>query len=377
MSPRPLAHLAVFAALTTVAVACGGHAESVSPGTGSPPSTQPAPATPTCDAAAATDIEVSSNDVSGFPPYAASGCTLVYVNGAGALVARDLSSRAEITIAPATEHPRRPTVSADVVAWEADQNSRSVVRVLASAAGSTARTIEGAFASAGEPRASGSGVAFTAWKGPSSGDDTDVWLFDATTNEAHVVLGGPGQQRFADLSSAFVAASDFSEDPDGRYDHDAQDLSDVILFDRATGAVIKRALPGKQAFPMLADDGVLAYLSWSGIHPEPKFENYELRSGRIVGDPTADMSISKVVYAGAEPARPAVLGSIIEWIADPDGTTTLYRAPVDASGAPTAVKGLESFQLHAPAPTTAGFTILATSRVGANEVVPRLRAVPR
>jgi hypothetical protein len=299
------------------------------------------------------------------------------VNSAGALVARDLSTRAEVTIAPAAEHPRRPTVSAEVVAWEADQNSRSVVRVLASAAGSTARTIEGAFASAGEPRASGSSVAFTAWNGPSSADDTDVWLCDATTNEAHVVLGGPGQQRFPDLSSAFVAASDFSEDPDGRYDRDGQDLSDIILLDRATGAVTKRALPGKQAFPMLADDGVLAYLSWSGIHPEPKFENYELRSGRIVGDPAADLSISKVVYAGAEPARPTVVGSIIEWVANPDGTTTLYRAPVDASGAPAAVKGLESFHLHAPAPTTAGFTIVATSRVGASEIVPRLRAVPR
>jgi hypothetical protein len=381
MSRRSLESLAPFtclAAVTTLAVACGGHAESGSPGTVAPPSTQPAPAAPTCDAAAATDIAVSSNDVNGFPPYAVSGCTLVYVNGAGALVMRDLSTRAESTIAPATEHPRRPTVSSDVIAWEADQNTRSVVRVRAPAAGSTARTIEGAFASAGEPRASGSSVAFTGWNGPSPGDDTDVWLYDATTNEAHVVLGGPAQQRFPDLSSAFVAASDFSEDPDGRYDHDGKDLADIIVLDRATGVVTKRALPGKQAFPMLADGGVLAYLSWNGIHPEPKFESYELRSGPVLGDPAADKSISQVVFvAGSDPARPTVVGATIEWIANPNGTTTLYRAPVDASGAPTAVKGLESFHLRAPAPTTAGFTVLATSRIGASEIVPRLRAVPR
>lgn len=380
MSPTSL-RAASLAAVTTLAVACGGHAEGASPGTAPPSSTQPtpapSPATPTCDAAAATDIEVSSNDVNGFPPYAASGCTLVYVDGAGALVVRDLSTRAETTVAPATEQPRRPTVSTDVIAWEADQNGRSVVRVRASAAGSTARTIEGAFVSAGEPRASGSSVAFTAWNGPSPGDDTDVWLFDATTNEAHVVLGGPGQQRFADLSSTYVAATDFSEDPSGRYDRSANVLADIIVLDRGTGVVTRRALPGKQAFPMLADTGVLAYLSWSGIHPEPKFESYELRSGTVLGDPAADKSISRVVYAATDPARPIVLGATLEWIANPDGRTTLYRAPVDASGAPTAVKGLESFQLHAPAPTTAGFTVLATSRIGGSDGVPRLRAVPR
>ena len=368
----------------TLAAACGGQSASPSSGSSSggipgpgdmPPGGNPV----TCDASAAADIEVSSDDLNGFPPYAVAACTLAYVNRSGELVTRNLAAGpgvVETVIAPATEHPRRPTASPGLIAWEADDHSHSVVRVFKDG---LAKTIPGSFASAGEPRASGTVVAFTGWNGPSAADDTDVWLYDATSGDAHVVLGGPGQQRFADVSSAFVAASDFSEDPDGRYDNDGKDLADIIVFDRTTRAVTTRRSPGKQAFPMLADNGVLAYLAWNGIHPEPKFVDYELRTGKVLADPAADTRIAQVIYASSDYARPAVIGGTIEWIANPDGNTTLYRAPADGSSPPAAVKGLESFHLYAPAALNgaSGFTVLATSRVGSTEIVPRLRAVPR
>lgn len=376
--PTPLSNPARAAiwAIAGLAAACGGRADNVPPGssTGAPPGEAPPSPVTTCDPSAAADIEVSSDDLNGFPPYATAGCTLAYVNRAGDLVVRDLATRAESVVAPAAERPRRPTASAQVVAWEADESGHSVVRVRS---GGTVKTIEGAFASAGEPRASATSVAFTAWNGPLSTDDTDVGLYDATTAEVRMVLGGPGQQRFADVSSTHVAASDFSEDPDGRFDNDGKDLADIVVFDRATGALVKRPLPGKQAFPMLAEGGIVAYLAWNGVHPEPKFVAYELRSGQVGGDPLADAKIADVVYASTEYARPAVVSGTLEWIANPDGRTTLYRAPADGSSVPLAVKGLDDLRLYAPSPTSAGFTVLATSPVGSAAAAPRLRAVPR
>lgn len=331
-----------------------------------------------CNPSAAADIEVSSNDDNAFPPYATSACTLVYVSREGSLVMRDLSGNVEVTVAPAREHPRRPAVSPDLIAWEADEDGRSVVRVRAVTPGASARTLAGPFASAGEPRARGTTVVFTAWNGPTSGDDTDVWLFDsASGGEPRRVVGGRGQQRFADVDDAYVVATDFGEDPDGRYDADGTDLSDVVVLDRRTGVLVARALPGKQAFPMLADGGLLAYLSWATIHPEPKFQNYELRTGALLGNPAADRSISTVRYAGSNPARPSVIGRTLEWIEDPDGNTTLFRAPADGSSTPAPVSGLETLRLFAPAPTSAGFTVLATSALGATEGARRLRGVAR
>ena len=369
-----------LAALGSIATGCGGRADTTS-GSARPASTDPAPPgmpAATCEASAAADIEVSSGDLNGFPPYAVSGCALAYVSAAGDLVLRDLATRSETVIAPAAEHPRRPSASADLVAWEAEDQSHAVVRVRTSVAGVvTTRTIAGGFVSAGEPRASGSSVAFTAWNGSASTDDTDVWLYEAKTDDARVVLGGAGQQRFSDVSTAYVAASDFSEDPDGRFDNDGMDLADVIVYERATGAVVQRRLAGKQAFPMLADDGVLAYLAWTGVHPEPKFVAYQLRSGSINGDPRADRTVAEVSYASTDYARPALASGTLEWIANPDGRTTLYRAPADGSSAPVAVRGLEDFRLFAPSPSSAGFTVLATSRLSSSAFVPTLRAVAR
>ena len=365
---RPAVAFATFA-FSALCASCGSTTKDT-PGT-----TARAPA---CDPAAARDIEVSGEDLNGFPPYAVAACTLVYVSSAGALVARDLTNGTETSIAAASEHPRRPTASVDLIAWEADENGHAVVRVRASGA---VRTVPGTFASSGEPRASGTSVAFTAWNGPAATDDTDVWVYDAALGSAKVVLGGPGQQRFADISSKYVVATDFSEDPDGRLDNNGTDLADIIAFDRASGAITPRRLPGKQAFPMLGDNDVLAYLDWAAIHPEPKLVGYGLRSGAVLGNPAADRTIATVEYMSSEYARPAVAGGTIEWIANPDGITRLYRAPADGSGGPAVVTGLDDLRLYAPASTTSGadhgFTVLATSRSGAAELLPRLRAVSR
>jgi hypothetical protein len=373
----PVAAVGALVALGALG-ACGGRSDATSSGSSPRAAVDGGvvPAAVTCDASSATDIVVSSNDLNGFPPYAVAGCTLAYVNAAGDLVVRDLAAGTEAVVAPASEHPRRPAASTMLVAWEADEDGQSVVRIRA---GGVVQTARGAFQAAGEPRASGASIVFTAWNGPTTADDTDVWLYDATADEprARLAVGGPGQQRFADVSSDYVAVSDFGEDPDLRFDNDGKDLADVVVLERATGRIVPRRRAGKQAFPMLADGGVLAYLDWSGIHPEPKFVAYQLRSGAVLGDPAADRSIADVVYASSDYARPAVSRDMLEWIANPDGRTTLYRAPADGSTAALAVKGLEEFRLYAPSPTSAGFTVLAASRIGSAESLPRLRAVAR
>jgi len=67
------------------------------------------------------------------------------------------------------------------------------------------------------------------------------------------VFAGPGEQRFADVSAEYVVATDFSEDPDGKYDGEG-DLADIVVFDRATQTASKRVAEKKQAFPMLVDE---------------------------------------------------------------------------------------------------------------------------
>jgi len=379
MRPAPSIVLGLLAALA----ACGSPSSATDPASPASPApsstagaTPPGPA-PVCDPTKAEDIEVSGADRDGFPPYAVAGCTLAYVSGIGALVARDLVDGKETVLAGASERPRRPAVSSGVVAWEADESGHSVVRVRANGA---TRTVPGAFASAGEPRVSGASVAFTAWNGPQATDDTDIWLFDTTTGESRLALGGAGQQRFADVSAKYVVASDFAEDPDGRFDGNETDVADVVVLDRATGVISTRRLPGKQSFPILGDGDVLAYLTWGSIHPEPKLASYELRIGNVVGDVAADRALATVEYAGAY-ARPALAGGTLEWIANPDGVTRLYRAPLDGSSPPAVVRGLDDLRLYAPASTTGGtergFTVLAAAATQGLPALPRLRAVAR
>ncbi len=367
--------LAIATILAVGLVAGCGSTSSGGAVAGSSGTSGAAGAPPTCDASKADDLEVAGADRDGFPPYAVAACMLAYVNGAGDLRVRDLRSGTETTFAVAGEHPRRPAVSESVIAWEADENGHSVVRVRASGS-ADARTVTGSFVAAGEPRVSGAAVAFTAWNGPSDGDDTDIWLFDSATAETRLALGGAGQQRFADVSARYVVASDFSEDPDGRFDGNETDVADLLVLDRASGVVSARRLAGKQAFPILGENGTVAYLEWANIHPEPKLQAYAVKSGQLLGAPAADRTIATVQYVSTTYARPSLAGATLEWVANPDGVTRLYRAPVDGSAAADVVGGLEGLRLYAPA-SASGFTILAAAPKAVTPALPRLRAVAR
>lgn len=352
---------------------------ALTPDAGSPPATA-APAPPRCEASAATDISVASDDANGYPPYAIADCTLVYVDGTGALMLRDLSTKAETSLAPATEAPRRPAVAIDlteglrkpIIAWESSAGLR--VRY-----GDAVTTITGDFVRASEPRVRDRFVTFTGWKGASDADDCDVWLYDARTQAATMVVGGAGQQRFADVSGTHVVATDFSEDPDGKFDR-VNDAADLVVYDIASKTATRRAQPGKQAFPMLGTGDALAYLDWNEVHPQPKLQAFNLKAGTLT-NPAADRLVAFVEYTAAEPARPALAGNTIEWIANPNGTTSLFRAPIDTQALPARVEGLDSLYLYPPAPRAAaddpGFTVIGTIDYRETERVTRLRAVAR
>jgi hypothetical protein len=214
---------------------------------------------------------------------------------------------------------------------------------------------------------------FTAWV---TAADADVWLYDATTGVSQSIFSGPAEQRFADVSPQYVVATDFSEEgPDGKYDGQ-DDLADIVVFDRATGTVTKREAELKQAFPMIVNDSLLAYLAWPLVHPEPKLVAYEIRAGRIAGPVAEDEKIADVVLMTTEPVRPSTANGMIEWIANPDGTTALWRAPADRSSPPVKVAGLDGLHLYAPA-STSSFTVLASVPADRSGVAPQLRAVGR
>jgi hypothetical protein len=134
-----------------------------------------------------------------------------------------------------------------------------VVRVRA---GGANVSIVGSFDHAREPKASSDAVVFTGFLGTDDGSDSDVFLYDVAGKSVTQLQVEKGQQRFADVSAAHVAWSDFAEDPTGVYSGDGTSLADVVLYDRVTkkSQVIK--LTGKQAFPMLAVSGSVGFLDW-------------------------------------------------------------------------------------------------------------------
>jgi hypothetical protein len=384
-----------FFAVATLA-ACGGSTLEPAPG-GQPPGDVPPGGNPnrppaTCDAQAASNVAVSpiGLDGEGYPPYAVAQCSLVYVSTNRDLILRDLATGTETTIAPVDEAPEAPAVSIDpasgapVIAWQATINGQALVRLRFE--GKT-RTISGAFDNAIEPRVNGRRVVFTAYKGPKEAKldvDMDVWVHDAADGSTRVVFGGKAQQRFADINAKYIVATDFIEDPYGYYEpyrgsDKPENIADIVVYEIANGQVTTRKREKKQAFPVLGNDDVLAYLDWVLVHPQPKLEMYDLRGGRI-GDPASDRTIARVEYHSAA-VRPGMAGDTLEWIANPDGigTTELWRAKVTSDAPAQKVAGLENLNLFAPAPTLLGtkaFTVLAVTKP-ASDNEPLLRVVDR
>jgi hypothetical protein len=327
---------------------------------------------PTCTTLGAP-VAVAMDDLYGYPPYAAYGCRLAYVSSAsGALVLRDLTTGGEQTIALASEKPRRPTIALDVVAWEATDAATGKSQVRAYYNGS-ATTIDGSFDHAGEPRAADGVIAFTAWSAAADTSDTDVLLYVAADGHSETVAGGFGQQRFCDVSATRVAITDFSEDPDGTFNDDGNDLADIGFFDRTLKTYGVRKNPGKDAFPSIVSDDAFGYLHWGDHRPEPKFQAFTIAGGLIAGPAAADKSIADVTTEIF--VHPSGRYGEINWVvaSTTDGTFTLNRAPVDGSSAASVVPGLDG-TIGAPI-SAKGFTAVATIASGASTA--SLRAFAR
>jgi hypothetical protein len=317
-------------------------------------------------------LAVKAIDLEGYPPYAIDGCKLAYVSAtSGALVLRDLELDTEIEMAPASESPRRPTLSGDLLAWQSGEGATSTVRI---AFGGSARTVAGAFDHAGEPRARAGSVVFTGWLGSDDRSDTDVFIARQDGGPAELVLGGPGQQRFADVSESHIAVSDFSEDPSGVYSGDGTSLSDLVVLDRDGGPAQHKHASGKQAFPMLGARDRMVFLEWIGVHPVPKFQEYTIRAVELAALDAEPVTIASV-KSDRPTVRPVARDTFVEWVERPlDLASRLYRAEIDRPPAPSAVAGLEGLELFAPAAST-GFTVIAVQPLAGG--APTLRSVTR
>jgi hypothetical protein len=370
--------------LLALLAACGGSTGAVpAAGTdaGAPDAAAPpADAAPvTCSPSSVAGIALATSggpnplDPLGYPPYALDGCALLYVAPTGELLFRDLASGAEARLAAAEEAPRRPAVANGLMAWEATAQGKRVVRVVAN--GGAAVTLPGsgmaAIDHAGEPRVTEGAVVFTGWLGAADTSDTDVFLYTPADGKTTTALGGPGQQRFADVSADKVAVTDFSPDPAGVFDPSRLCQSDVVIVDRATLAATPRPLPGQEQFPILSGSHVV-YLHWL-IHPEPKLSQYALMVGDVGrADATQDANVKDVAGALVETntpyVRPSVHKTTLEWVDDVAGG--LFRRPVDLSAA--AVNPASGFTMVAAVATDA-MTVVTTPQ-GTAMV---LRAVPR
>jgi hypothetical protein len=286
-------------------------------------------------------------DPLGYPPYALDGCTLSYVaaEGMGALRLRDLATGNDLLLEPAAASPRRPTLAGELLAWEVELDGKSQVRVRYH--GET-RTLSGPFDHAGEPRATHDAVVFTAFLGAAPNDDTDVYLYDAIGNAVVPVATGPGQQRFADVSASHVAVTDFSEDPKGYFD-EFSSIADVLIVDRTSHESVVRKASGKQAFPLLGNSGTVAYLDWGAVHPEPKFSQFGLKSGKISLPVSMDSSlVDEDIHTDPAYVRPSLRGNYVDFVDTRSGQVGLYRTLVDGSSKPTQVPIAGSAQLLGP-----------------------------
>jgi hypothetical protein len=371
----------LLAALFLGACSSSSPADPPPPDTGSDAGSDAEPPAPTCSAASVDGIEVAPNDVYGgppyalgYPPYSIDGCLLAYlaaplgVETSGPLYLRDLATGAETLLEAASEEPRRPSIAGDVIAWEATIAGDRVVRVRA---GAETVTITGAFHHAGEPRAAEDGVVVTAWLGPTDLDDTDIFLFKIGEPEAQAIAPSPGQQRFPDISPTHIAFADFSEDPDGRFDENAFDLADVVVYDRLKELGSPRKREGKQAFPLLGAAGSIAYLAWGPMHPEPKFSAYELFVGDLAAAADADL-VAASITTSTPYIRPIARGALVEWVEWPiGGAASLWRRRADLSE--PAEQVLDGLALFGPS-ATAGITVVAAQTAAG---VMDLRGVAR
>jgi hypothetical protein len=292
------------------------------------------PASCGADAVAGLAVFSPSWDALGYPPYAIDGCTLVYVGtapSAGALRRRNLATGEDVLLDSAATHPRRPSVAGGVIAWERDGNGGSEVSVLVDA---PARTRH--FEHAGEPRATSDAVVFTRFSSALPNADTDVMLYEVETDAQSSVGNGAGQQRFADVSLTHVAFTDFAEDPKGYFD-EVSSIADVVIVERKSGERTLRSAPGKQAFPLLGSDGLLVYLEWGAVHPEPKFSEFTLKAGNLAAPVASDFNVKGEGTVSTNPAyvRPSLHGVHLDYIDDAFQMPKLYRSTLD-SAAPLA-----------------------------------------
>lgn len=330
---------------------------------------------PRCEPSAAQEIHVTNRDVYGpkqyslgYMPYAADGCSLLYVaasvdiDGYGDLRLRDLETNAESIIADATTFPRRPVLAGDWLAWEADVQGRALIHVHDRKEGKTF-VIDGAFDHATEPRISTTAVAFTAWNGPDTTSWTDVAMYDLATKEVEIIGQGIGQQRFADISDTHVAWTDFSEDPDVRFDENMSDLADIVIYDRQTKKTTTMPREGKQAFPLLGATGKLAFLDWNMVHPEPKLVAYDLRVADI-NDSLTNSVLVESVKTGVPYIRPAARGELLEWVQLVENVGfELWRMRADATAKPMRVVRAPSSVIVYPPAASDHITVVGIQNV--------------
>jgi hypothetical protein len=250
------------------------------------------------------------------------------------------------------------------VAWESDGPNGSQVHVRYSGG---AQLLEESFELAAEPRATNDAVVFTAFQADGATADTDVQLFEVTTQKLVPIATGAGQQRFADVSATHVAVTDFSEDPKGYFD-ELGSISDIIVIERATLERTVRAAAGKQAFPLLGEGGVLAYLSWGAVHPEPKFSQFRLLAGKLDAPVASDVNVKGTdTPVNTNPAyvRPSLRGKYLDYIDEVEGKPQLFRANLATLAPPIAASFPGAARLLGPVAADA-LTLVAKPLDGAS-----------
>ncbi len=307
------------------------------------------------------------------------GNRAVWAEG-GIIWSVQLPDGAPEALAPSTGSQTDPTLSGDTVVWADDRDGTSRLHSWDFTTGEESILLEEIPGEMRAPHLDDVELVWVIQTNPDDARTADIWhwTLGSDPTSATALTSDNAEQDHPFVKDGLVVWSDYSADPDGFYTVEAdpnENNADIIGYDLALKAsFLVTDDPSKQLRPAI-EDGVVVWLDWRGIQPQPKYAEFALYTRDMK---TMGPEIKIAVSSWAHPElweRPFIHDGHVAWIAeDPtgsNGVTELFMSAVSATAAEAPLR------LHAGAPRGIDFRDGVIGWVGAKElhVLPKESAL--
>ena len=298
------------------------------------------------------------------------GNRAVWAEG-GIIWSVQLPDGAPESLAPSTGIQTDPTLSGDTVIWADDRDGTSRLHSWNFSSGEESVLLEALDGEMRAPHLDGDDLVWVAQADPEDPRTADIWHWELGSDptSAKALIADDAEQDHPFVKDGLVVWSDYYADPQGFYTVEADpnaNNADIRGYDLALKATfLVTDDPSKQLRPAI-EDGVVVWLDWRGIQPQPKYAEFALYTRDMK---TMGPEIKVAVSSWAQPElweRPFIHDGHVAWIAeDPTastGVTELFMSAVSATAAGTPMR------LHAGAPRGIDFRDGVIGWVGAKEL---------